>query len=103
MRARTMLRRLGRIAPIKIPRTLEDYWTWSSGRRSYLSYSLRRVERERFIALCARYGWEEGISELKNRMVPLDEWAPDDRAEIKSLLDLADFRNEMGKLTGRFL
>src|ERR1700730_16654165 len=46
--------------------------------------------------------WEEGISRLKSRMVPLDEWHPDDRAEIKSLLDLADSRNEerRGKIWG---
>jgi hypothetical protein len=93
------------LVPVEIPRALEYYWTWSqgvSGWQPYRFHQLGMVERERFLGLCARYGSEKGISGLKNRMVPLDEWHPDDRAEIKSLLDLADSRNKerRGKICG---
>ena len=50
------------------------------------------VERERFLTLGARYGWEEGFS-VKDRMAPLEQWDPDDQEEIQVLLDLADSRN----------
>jgi hypothetical protein len=50
------------------------------------------VERERFLALCATYGWEDGCS-VKDRMAPLGHWDPDDQEEIQELLDLADSRN----------
>jgi hypothetical protein len=50
------------------------------------------VERERFLTLCAGYGWEEGFS-VKDRMAPLEQWEPDDQEEIQALLDLADSRN----------
>jgi hypothetical protein len=87
--------------PIKISRTLAHYWEYRngvSGWRSYEFHRLRMVERERFLALCARYGWEDGFS-VKERMAPLEEWDPDDQEEIRALLDLADSRNKARALT----
>ena len=63
-----------------------------SGWRNYSFHQLRMVERERFLALCATYGWEDGFS-VKDRMAPLEQWDPDDQEEIQALLDLADSRN----------
>jgi hypothetical protein len=51
------------------------------------------VERERFLELCAHYGWRDGLP-VKGRMLPLEEWDPDDQEEIRALLDLADSRNK---------
>jgi hypothetical protein len=36
----------------------------------------------------------EGVIGSKDRMVPLDQWQPDDETEMTALLDLADSRNE---------
>jgi hypothetical protein len=82
--------------PIKISRTLAHYWEYRngvSGWRSYEFHRLRMAERERFLALCTRYGWEDGFS-VKDRMAPLEQWDPDDQEEIQALLDLADSRNK---------
>ena len=82
--------------PITISRTLAHYWEYRngvSGWRCYEFHRLRMVERERFLALCAQYGWEDGFS-VKDRMAPLEEWDPDDQEEILALLDLADGRNK---------
>ena len=81
--------------PITISRTLARYWEYRngvSGWRNYSFHQLRMVERERFLALCATYGWEDGFS-VKDRMAPLEQWDPDDQEEIQALLDLADSRN----------
>jgi hypothetical protein len=82
--------------PIKISLALAYYWghrNGVSGWRSYQFHRLRMVERERFLTLCARYGWEDG-SAVKGRMAPLEAWASDDQEEIQALLDLADSRNK---------
>jgi hypothetical protein len=77
---------------IEVPRSLEHYWQWHLGTAGWRSYSfwknLGKVETLRFLELCTLYGWEEGQA-LKERMVPLAEWSPDDRAEMTALLDKA--------------
>jgi hypothetical protein len=83
--------------PIKISRSLAHYWEYRngvSGWRYYQFHRLRMVERERFLTLCARYGWEDGFS-VKGRMAPLEQWDTDDQEEIQALLDLVDSRNEV--------
>jgi hypothetical protein len=85
--------------PVEIPSELARYWTWSRGTSGWRSFGfdqLRMMELVRFIELCAQYGWEDDIGyiDLKSRLVPLDQWHPDDQAEINALLDLADHKNE---------
>ena len=82
----------GRRAPIEISRSLEDYWKLFSGSgwRPYSFRQLRMVERQRFLELCAQYGWEAGAGHLRSRMVPLSQWRADEQAEMRALLDLAD-------------
>ena len=80
---------------IEVPRSLEHYWQWHLGTAGWRSYSfwenLGKVETLRFLELCARYGWKGDLAgpTLKERMVPLAEWSPDDRAEMTALLDKA--------------
>jgi hypothetical protein len=80
---------------IEVPRALEYYWKWHWGTAGWRSYcfwkNFGKVETLRFLELCARYGWEEGVgwSALKERMVPLAEWSPDDEAEMTAMLDKA--------------
>ena len=51
------------------------------------------VERARFLALCAQYGWKDGLP-VEGRMLPLEEWDEDDQEELNALLELADSGNE---------
>ena len=84
------------LVPVRVSRTLAHYWEWSrgvSGWRSYSFHRLRMVERERFLELCAHYGWRDGLP-VKGRMLPLEEWDPDDQEELNVLLELADSGNE---------
>jgi hypothetical protein len=88
----------GKGPKIEVPRALEYYWKWHWGAAGWRSYcfwkNLGKVETLRFLELCARYGWEEGLgwSALKQKMVPLDEWSPDDEAEMIAMLDKAAAR-----------
>ena len=80
---------------IEIPATLARYWTWSqktSEWRSFSFHQLRMVERERFVELCAQYGWDDRYSgvELKQKMAPLSQWHTDDAAELRAMLEFAD-------------
>ena len=79
---------------IEVPQALEYYWKWTqpaAAWRHYSFYEMGKVETLRFVALCARYGWQDGLGgvKLKECMVPLGDWHPDDRAEMTELLDKA--------------
>ena len=64
---------------------------------------LKLVQKVRFVELCRKYGWEgeypnpvrfggqrHGLRRNPVNMVPLSEWDPEDEAELRSLLDVAD-------------
>jgi hypothetical protein len=63
-------------------------------------HKLKVVEKARFVELCRKYGWE---GEYPNpvrfggrrhrdlvRLVALSQWDPEDEAELRSLLDVAE-------------
>ena len=62
---------------------------------------LKAVQKVRFVELCRKYGWEypnpdrsRGWKHRKHRdpvrLLPLSQWDPDDEAELRSLLDVAE-------------
>jgi hypothetical protein len=80
-----------RFVPVEIPRGSEKCWQFRDGASQWRPYNfdrLRMTERERYLALCAKYRGES------RRMVPLEQWDPDDRVEMRALLDLADCGNK---------
>ncbi|MGC1354765.1 MAG: hypothetical protein WA851_03015, partial [Xanthobacteraceae bacterium] len=61
---------------------------------------LKLVQKVRFVELCRKYGWEgeypnpnRGRGRLHRgpvRLLALSQWDPEDEAELRSLLDVAD-------------
>ena len=79
---------------IKVPRALKHYWDWvkpAAGGSGYRFGNLRKVETLRFVELCNYYSGDESLRGMRliDRMLPLDEWQPDDRAEMEAMLEKA--------------
>jgi hypothetical protein len=80
---------------IEVPRALERYWSWvkpPAGGRGYWFGNLGRVETLRFVELCKVYssdGSLRGGWSLRDRMLPLDEWEPEDAVEMEAMLEKA--------------
>jgi hypothetical protein len=76
---------------IKVPRALESYWSWvkPTGGSGYRFGNLGKVETLRFVELCKSYTEDLPGMSLKDRILPLDEWAPDDMAEMEAMLEKA--------------
>lgn len=79
---------------IEVRRDLKRYWGFirpAAGGQGYFFENLGKVETLRFIELCDRYGAEQRSSgvRLRDRMVPLAEWQPDDMAEMQAMLEKA--------------
>ena len=49
-----------------------------SGNLAALRLCIDQSCRQRFLELCAQYGWEAGAGHLRSRMVPLSQSKPDD-------------------------
>jgi hypothetical protein len=76
---------------IQVPRALKSYWAWVNGGHGYRFDNLGKVETLRFVELCAycsANGSLRGWS-LIDRILSLEEWEPDDRAEMEAMLDKA--------------
>jgi hypothetical protein len=77
---------------IEVPRALNRYWDWVKPTGcGYRFDNLGKVETLRFVELCTFYNVDESLRgwSLINRMLPLDEWQRDDRAEVEALLEKA--------------
>jgi hypothetical protein len=79
---------------IAVPRALESYWAWvkpAAGGSGYRFRNLGKVETLRFGELCKYYSSDESRRGMRliDRMLPLDEWDPDDRAEMEVMLEKA--------------
>ena len=79
---------------IEVPRALERYWSWvkrPAGGGGYRFDNLGKVETLRFVELCKSYSSDESLRgmPLIDRMLPLDEWEPDDGAEMEAMLEKA--------------
>jgi hypothetical protein len=80
---------------IEVPRALERYWSWvkpPAAGRGYWFGNLGRVETLRFVELCKFYssdGSLRGGWSLRDRMLPLDEWEPEDGVEMEAMLEKA--------------
>jgi hypothetical protein len=63
-------------------------------------HKLKMVQKVRFVELCRKYGWEgeypdpdRGRGQLHRcpvRLLALNQWDPEDEAELRSLLDVAE-------------
>lgn len=85
---------------IEVRRDLKRYWGFirpAAGGQGYFFENLGKVETLRFIELCDQYGAEPRGSgvRLRDRMVPLAEWQPNDRAEMEAMLGKAARRESM--------
>jgi hypothetical protein len=78
---------------IKVPRALERYWSWvkPAGGGGYRFDNLGKVETLRFVELCTYYSGNGSLCgwSLKDRILPLEEWEPDDKAEMEAMLEKA--------------
>jgi hypothetical protein len=79
---------------IKVPRALKYYWDWvkpAAGGSGYRFDNLGKVETLRFVELCKYYSGDEILRGMRliDRMLPLDEWDPDDKAEMEEMLEKA--------------
>jgi hypothetical protein len=77
---------------IEVPRALNRYWHWVKPTGcGYRFDNLGKVETLRFVELCSFYSADESLRgwSLIDRILPLDEWQPDDRAEVEALLEKA--------------
>jgi hypothetical protein len=79
---------------IKVPRALKYYWDWvkpAAGGSGYRFDNLGKVETWRFVELCKYYSEDESLRGMRliDRMVALDDWDPDDRAEMEVMLEKA--------------
>jgi hypothetical protein len=78
---------------IEVPRALRSYWGWvkPAGGSGYSFDHLGKVETLRFVELCKCYSEDESLRgmRLKDRMLPLDEWDPEDKAEMEVMLERA--------------
>jgi hypothetical protein len=84
---------------IEVPRALKRYWHWVKPAARGCGYrfdNLGKVETLRFVELCTSYDVDESLRgwSLIERMLPLDEWHPDDRAEIEAMLEKAERPHE---------
>ena len=74
---------------IEVPPALVHYWQWNQSTstwRHYDFWKLKAVQKIRLAELCRYYGWREGTSP-KATMLPLSEWAEQDRNEMTAFLD----------------
>jgi hypothetical protein len=79
---------------IEVPRALNRYWHWAKPTalgRCYKFDTLGKVETLRFVELCTCYSVNESLRgwSLIDRILPLDEWQPDDRTEMEAMLEKA--------------
>jgi hypothetical protein len=79
---------------IEVPRALKYYWDWvkpAAGGSGYRFRNLGKVETLRFVELCKYYSEDESRRGMRliDRMLPLDEWEPDDKAEMEAMLEKA--------------
>jgi hypothetical protein len=79
---------------IKVPRALKHYWDWikpAAGGSGYRFDNLGKVETLRFVELCNYYSGDESLRGMRliDRMLPLDEWQADDKAEMEGMLEKA--------------
>ena len=77
-----------------MPRALEGYWAWvkpAVGGGGYRFRNLGKVETLRFVELCNYYSGDESLRGMRliDRMLPLDEWQPDHKAEMEAMLEKA--------------
>ena len=84
---------------IEVPRALKRYWHWvkpTARGSGYRFHNLGKVETLRFVELCTFYDVDESLRgwSLIERMLPLDEWQPDDRAEMEAMLEKAERPHE---------
>jgi hypothetical protein len=74
---------------IAVPRALESYWRWVKRAEgsSYRFSNLGKVETLRFVELCKYYSEDESLRGMRliDRMLPLNEWQPDDKAEMEAM------------------
>jgi hypothetical protein len=95
---------------LDIPREIEMHFTlakWhEEGRHHWprfdFFHKLKAVQKVRFVELCRQYGWEGEYPRDRSRryfklgrwgipgLLPLSQWDPDDEAEMRSLLDVAE-------------
>jgi hypothetical protein len=63
----------------------------AAGGRGYRFHKLGKVETLRFVELCKSYSSDESLRGMRliDRMLPLDEWEPDDGAEMEAMLEKA--------------
>jgi hypothetical protein len=79
---------------IEVPRALKRYWDCvkpTAPGRGYRFDNLGKVETLRFVELCKFYSVDGSLRgwSLINRILPLDEWQPDDKDEIAAMLEKA--------------
>ena len=82
---------------IEVPRALNRYWEWAKPTGcGYRFDNLGKVETLRFVELCTFYDVDESLRgwSLIDRILPLDEWEPDDRAEMEAMLEKAERPHE---------
>ena len=73
---------------IAVPRALASYWRRkqpASSPGSYRFHDLKAVQKVKFAVLCRKYGWPPNAT-----LLPLSEWAEQDRDEMNTLLEAAD-------------
>jgi hypothetical protein len=78
---------------IGVPRALQSYWGWvkPAGGSGYSFGNLGKVETLRFVELCKCYSEDENLRGMRliDRMLPLDEWDPNHKAEMEMMLEKA--------------
>jgi hypothetical protein len=94
---------------LDIPREIEMHFTlakWhEEGKHHWPSFDffrkLKAVPKVRFVELCRKYGWRGEYPRDRSRrfesgrwgipgLLPLSQWDPEDEAELRSLLDVAE-------------
>ncbi len=95
---------------LDIPREIETHFQltkWhEEGRHHWPSFDffrkLKATQKVRFVELCRKYGWEGEYPRDRSRhyfklgswgipgLLPLSQWDPEDEAELRSLLDVAE-------------
>jgi hypothetical protein len=78
---------------IRVPRALERYWRYvkPAGGSGYRFGNLGKVETLRFVELCTFYSVHGSLSgwSLIDRILPLEDWDSDDKAEMEAMLEKA--------------
>jgi hypothetical protein len=94
---------------LNIPREIESHFQlakWhEEGRQRWPRFELHKlkaVQKVRFVELCRKYGWEGEYPRDHSRhyhvsgrwgipsLLPVNQWHPDDEAELRSFLDVAE-------------